>query len=435
MDKSTKILKRLELLHPKKIDLSLKRLIKLLKKLDNPHLKLSPVIHVAGTNGKGSVTSFLRAIFESSKYKVHTYTSPHLINFNERIRINSKLISNNHLSSLLEECEYYNNGEEITFFEITTAAAFLAFSRIESNIILLETGLGGRFDATNVVKNKICSVITPISMDHMNFLGSTIVRIAKEKLGILKNSKQIVLSKQSSVVRKLARVEAKRMNIKLFEEGLNWKIRQKNCIKKNFSMYFEDTNYDFNFPKLFGEHQIDNASTAIATVLSLGRADILNKYINQGILSAKWPARMQNLKNGNLSSYMGKNFEIWLDGGHNLEASNVIKKVIEKWKKENVFLVIGMMIGKDPNSFIKKLIKNLSAIFLLPIPDHQYIRPYEIKKIIEKEIGSTISIECSLDIKEVLKKIKETYSSGKLVICGSLYLAGEVLKQDGFKIN
>ena len=182
MDKSTKILKRLELLHPKKIDLSLKRLKHLLNKLDNPHLKLSPVIHVAGTNGKGSVTSFLRSIFEFSNYKVHTYTSPHLINFNERIRINSKLISNNHLNSLLEECEYYNKAEEITFFEITTAAAFLAFSRIESDIILLETGLGGRFDATNVVENKLCSVITRISMDHMNFLGSTIQKIAREKL-------------------------------------------------------------------------------------------------------------------------------------------------------------------------------------------------------------------------------------------------------------
>ena len=435
MDKSTKILKRLELLHPKKIDLSLKRLVNLLKKLDNPHLKLSPVIHVAGTNGKGSVTSFLRSIFEFSNYKVHTYTSPHLINFNERIRINSKLISNNHLSSLLEECEYYNKGEEITFFEITTAAAFLAFSRIESDIILLETGLGGRFDATNVVENKICSVITPISMDHMNFLGSTIQRIAKEKLGILKNSKKIILSKQHSTVRKLARVEARRMKVELFEEGLNWKIREKNFMKKNFSMFFERTNYNFNFPKLFGEHQIDNASTAVATVLSLRRKDILNKNINEGIISAQWPARMQNLKNGNLSSYMGKNFEIWLDGGHNLEASNIIKKIIGKWKQENIFLVIGMMIGKDPNSFIKKLIKSLSAIFLLPIPDHQYIRPYEIKKIIKKEINSKISIECYLDIKEVLKIIKKSYPSGKLVICGSLYLAGEILKQDGFKIN
>ena len=190
MDKSTKILKRLELLHPKKIDLSLKRLKRLLNKLDNPHLKLSPVIHVAGTNGKGFCNFLLRSIFEFSNYKVHTYTSPHLINFNERIRINSKLISNNHLNTLLEECEYYNKAEEITFFEITTAAAFLAFSRIESDIILLETGLGGRFDATNVVENKLCSVITPISMDHMNFLGSTIEKIAKEKLGILKKFKK-----------------------------------------------------------------------------------------------------------------------------------------------------------------------------------------------------------------------------------------------------
>ncbi len=434
MDKSTKILKRLELLHPKKIDLSLNRLLKLLYKLNQPHLKLPPVIHVAGTNGKGSVTSFLRSIFECSNYRVHTYTSPHLINFNERIRINSKLISNNHLSTLLEECEYYNKGEEITFFEITTAAAFLAFSRIESDIILLETGLGGRFDATNVVENKICSVITPISMDHMNFLGSTIEKITKEKLGILKNSKKIVLSKQHSVVRKLARVEAKRMKIKLFEEGSSWKIREKDFTNKNFSMHFNETNYDFSFPKLFGEHQIDNASTAVATVLSLRKSDILNNNINEGILSAKWPARMQNLKDGNLSSYMGKNFEIWLDGGHNLEASNIIKKIIENWKKENVFLVIGMMIGKDPNSFIKKLIKNLSVIFLLPIPDHHYIKPYEIKKIIKKEINSKIRIECSLDIKEVLKTIKEGYPCGKLVICGSLYLAGEVLKQDGFKV-
>ena len=200
-------------------------------------------------------------------------------------------------------------------------------------------------------------------------------------------------------------------------------------------MFFEKANYNFNFPELFGEHQIDNASTAVATVLSLGRKDILDKNIDKGILSAKWPARMQNLKKGNLSSYMGKNFEIWLDGGHNLEASNIIKNIIEKWKKENVFLVIGMMIGKDPYAFIKKLIKNLSAIFLLPIPDHQYIRPYEIKNNKKKDISSQISIECSLDIKEDLKIIKENYPNGKLVICGSLYLAGEVLKQDGFKIS
>ena len=172
MDKSKNILKRLELLHPKKIDLSLNRLKLLLEKLGNPHLKLAPVIHVAGTNGKGSVTSYLRTIYEKNGLKVHTYTSPHLIRFNERIRINSHLIKSDYLSSLLEECEEKNNGKPITFFEITTAAALLAFSRNESDLILLETGLGGRFDATNIINESICSVITPISMDHMNFLGS-----------------------------------------------------------------------------------------------------------------------------------------------------------------------------------------------------------------------------------------------------------------------
>ena len=224
MDKSTKILKRLELLHPKKIDLSLIRLKRLLKKLNNPHLKLSQTIHIAGTNGKGSVTSFLRSIIKSAGLNVHTYTSPHLIRFNERIRINSRLISNDYLNQLLEECEFENGGEPITFFEITTAAAFLAFSRIKSDMILLETGLGGKFDATNVVKNKVCSVITPISMDHMNFLGSTISKIAGEKLGILNNSTQTIISKQKLMVRKLARKVAKKKKINLFEEGVDWKV-------------------------------------------------------------------------------------------------------------------------------------------------------------------------------------------------------------------
>ena len=172
MNKSNNILKRLELLHPKKIDLSLDRLEKLLKKLGNPHLKLPPVIHVAGTNGKGSVISYLRSIYEKNGLNVHTYTSPHLIKFNERIRINYRLVNNNYLRSLLEECEDKNDGQSITFFEITTAAALLAFSRINSDLVLLETGLGGKFDATNIIKNSLCSIITPISMDHMNFLGT-----------------------------------------------------------------------------------------------------------------------------------------------------------------------------------------------------------------------------------------------------------------------
>ena len=224
MNKSNNILKRLELLHPKKIDLSLDRLEKLLKKLGNPHLKLPPVIHVAGTNGKGSVISYLRSIYEKNGLNVHTYTSPHLIKFNERIRINSRLVNNNYLRSLLEECEDKNDGQSITFFEITTAAALLAFSRINSDLVLLETGLGGKFDATNIIKNSLCSIITPISMDHMNFLGTNLLKIASEKIGILKKRSIIVLSKQKRSVRQLIRKEVKNKQAILFEEGIDWKI-------------------------------------------------------------------------------------------------------------------------------------------------------------------------------------------------------------------
>ena len=213
MNKSDKILKRLELLHPKKIDLSLTRIRKLLSKMNNPHLNLPKIIHIAGTNGKGSVTSFLRSIFESAGLQVHTYTSPHLIRFNERIRINSKLISNQELSLLLEECESFNKGEPITFFEITTAAAFLAFSRSKSDIVLMETGLGGKFDATNMVEKKVCSVITPVSMDHMNFLGTTITKITREKIGILKNSENVIISKQKTSVRRIIRSEIKKKRL------------------------------------------------------------------------------------------------------------------------------------------------------------------------------------------------------------------------------
>lgn len=435
MDKSEKILKRLELLHPKKIDLSLERLKNLLKKLNNPHLNIPPTIHVAGTNGKGSVTSFLRSILENSDFKVHTYTSPHLIRFNERIRINSELISNYDLNSLLEECEYYNKGEKITFFEITTAAAFLAFSRIHSDLVLLETGLGGRFDATNVIENKLCSVITPISMDHMNFLGGTIKKIAREKVGIFKNSPKAVISKQTKDVRTLIRKEAKKIKMKIFEEGIDWQIKQKDFSKKKFVLAFRDSFFNFQFPSLAGEHQIENASTAISTILSLNNKKITFENINRGITSAIWPARMQKLQNGKLANLLGKKFEIWLDGGHNLEASHILNKTLEKWNNKPVILIIGMMVGKDPVTFLRNLVNNISSLFLLPIPGHQYIQPYEIKEKVKKSINSKLKVECSLSITEAIKVVKKQYNDGKVIVCGSLYLAGEVLKEDGFKIN
>ena len=432
MNKSNNILKRLELLHPKKIDLSLNRLRKLLEKLNNPHLKLPPVIHVAGTNGKGSVISYLRSIYEKNGLKVHTYTSPHLIRFNERIRINSKLVDNRYLSSLLEECEDKNNGQSITFFEITTAAAFLAFSRISSDLLLLETGLGGKYDATNIIKSSVCSILTPISMDHMNFLGTDLLKIANEKIGILKKKSMIVLSKQKKPVRQFIRNEVKKKNAILFEEGINWRITKK--LKNSFILNFCGNNFEFEKPTLHGNHQIENASTALASTLAIKKFKLEMEKINKGIKTAVWPGRMQNLNNGKLKKIVGKNFDIWLDGGHNVHASEILFTEIDKWKDSKIILILGMVSGKDPVKFLKKIINKVSLLILLPIDDHQYIHPYIIKESLFKSLRSIKEIETCVNINEALGLIQNRFNKGKILICGSLYLAGQILKNDGFKI-
>ena len=434
MEKSRKILRRLELLHPKKIDLSLDRLRRLLNKLNDPHLRLPPVIHIAGTNGKGSVTSILRSIYETSKLNVQCYTSPHIIKFNERIRINSKLITNDYLNILLEECEFYNKGEEITFFEITTAAAFLAFSRVNSDLLILETGLGGRFDATNIIEEKICSVITPISMDHMNFLGSKISLIAREKLGIVKNSERVIISKQKSYVKYLIRTYLKKINTISYEEGKDWKVMERDYKTRKFLMNFKEKNYKFNFPSLYGDHQIENASTAVSTVLSIEDFNISNESINNGLLKTNWPARMQKLK-GRLSKIVGKAFDIWLDGGHNLDASKILSQIVNGWEDKKVILIVGMIQGKDPITFLNKLIHNVSLLIILPINDHQCLMPYEIKNLVVERFNPNFDIECCLNIEEAIVITKKKFSGGKILVCGSLYLSGEVLTADNYKIK
>tara|TARA_Y100000813_G_C24152844_1_gene348025 strand:+ start:314 stop:1615 length:1302 start_codon:yes stop_codon:yes gene_type:complete len=433
VNRSNNILKRLELLHPKKIDLSLDRLRKLLGKLDNPHLKLPPVIHVAGTNGKGSVISYLKSIYEKNRLNVHTYTSPHLIKFNERIRINSSLITNNYLSLLLEECEDKNDGQPITFFEITTAAAFLAFSRINSDLVLLETGLGGRYDATNIIKNSLCSILTPISMDHMNFLGTDLLKIANEKIGILKKKSILVLSKQKESVRQFVRNEVKKKQAILFEEGINWKITR--VLTNSFILNFCGNDFEFEKPSLHGNHQIENASTALACVLAVKKFKLDMNNVNLGIKKTVWPGRMQNLNSGRLKKIVGKNFDIWLDGGHNVHASEILFKEINKWKNSKIILVLGMVSGKDPVKFLKNMVNKISLLILLPIDDHQYIQPYKIKESLNKNLKGFKDIETCVDINEALKLILNRFNKGKILICGSLYLAGQILKDDGLKIN
>tara|TARA_B100001121_G_C18685747_1_gene620630 strand:- start:1012 stop:2319 length:1308 start_codon:yes stop_codon:yes gene_type:complete len=432
---SKDILNRLELLHPKKIDLSLNRLKILLRNLGNPHLKISPVIHIAGTNGKGSVTAFLRSIFESFGLKVNVYTSPHLRKFNERIRLKSKLISTKFLHELLEECEEINKGKQITFFEITTAAAFLAFSRKKADILILETGLGGRFDATNVIKNSICSVLTPISIDHTNLLGNSLSKITREKLGIIKPNSMAVISNQNDLVKKLIRNYAKKNKVEIFQEGKDWRVIKKDFSNKVFHFECQGKSFKLPFPKLFGEHQIDNAATAVATYLYQNFFPINMKAIRDGIVKTNWPARMQKLDSGRLSKFTGRNFEIWLDGGHNIHACEAVSQVFQEWKDEKIFLVIGMVEGKDPINFIKKLSDQIETVSILPINNHQYIHPNKIKNILNKKPNGKLKIQCCTGIFEALEEIKNNYISGKIMICGSLYLAGEVLAKDGYLIK
>ena len=425
MKKSEQILKRLESLHPKQIDLSLERTLNLLNKIGNPQEKLPPTIHVAGTNGKGSTIAFLRSIFEENNYKVQVYTSPHLINFNERIRINSKLISNELLISLLEECEYYNKKNPITFFEITTVAAYLGFSRIESDILLLETGLGGRFDATNVIPTTICSVITPISMDHMSFLGNSIKTITKEKVGIFKKNIPAVISKQNKEAIKVIREESKKKKVKLFEYSKYWKISQIN--KAFFHLKIGNEFLKIPVPNLFGNHQLYNSGTAMTVAKIQEQFSLQDKLTFQGIKKTFWPARMQKIESGKLKSIIGQDFEIWLDGGHNEHASDMLLDNIKKWKEENLFLIFGMLSNKEPREFLNKIIHYFRCIYVVPIVNHSFFSTQQIKKIYKdkKDI-----IKPSSSVVETLRALKRDYKKGKIIICGSLYLAGDILKEN-----
>lgn len=425
MKKSEQILKRLESLHPKQIDLSLERTLNLLNKIGNPQEKLPPTIHVAGTNGKGSTIAFLRSIFEENNYKVQVYTSPHLINFNERIRINSKLISNELLISLLEECEYYNKKNPITFFEITTVAAYLGFSRIESDILLLETGLGGRFDATNVIPTTICSVITPISMDHMSFLGNSIKTITKEKVGIFKKNIPAVISKQNREAIEVIREESKKKKVKLFEYSKYWKISQIN--KAFFHLKIGNEFLKIPMPNLFGNHQLYNSGTAMTVAKIQEQFSLQDKLTFQGIKKTFWPARMQKIESGKLKSIIGQDFEIWLDGGHNEHASDMLLDNIKKWKEENLFLIFGMLSNKEPREFLNKIINYFRSIYVVPIVNHSFFSTQQVKQIYKdkKDI-----IKPSSSIVETLIALKRDYKKGKIIICGSLYLAGDILKEN-----
>ena len=428
-----RILERLLKLHPKLIDLSLSRLKKLLDGLGNPEENLPPIIHVAGTNGKGSTVATLAAIYKSAGYRVHIYTSPHLVRFTERIVVSGSEISKNYLEELLIECEDANNGENITFFEITTAAAMLAFSRNPADLLLLEVGLGGRFDATNVIETPTLSVITPVSMDHQDFLGNTIDEIAFEKAGILKPSVPAIIGPQTNEALNVIKRRALELGSSAYIFGEDWNISPANN-QLMFKMGSKSSIVPR--PNLLGDHQIQNAGCALASVKLLnGQFPVSPQEIDMGLVSINWPARLQKLKEGNLIENLLEDVEIWIDGGHNQDAAKAIASTLRDWRTASpeisIHMVFGALNNRCPQNFLQYFTNVIDTIRAIDIPG-------ETNALSASEIESA-ALECGLKAypaKGISQAITDiiSNSSGKrrILICGSLYLAGAVLRENNY---
>ena len=420
------VLDRLMGLHPKLIDLSLDRIERLLYRLGNPHHNLPPVVHVAGTNGKGSTIAFMRACLKAAGYRVHVYTSPHLARFNERIELAGETIADEVLVPILEECEVANHEDPITFFEITTVAAFLAFSRHEADIVLLETGLGGRLDATNLIAKPALTVITPISIDHQQFLGDTLAEIAAEKAGILKLGVTGVAAEQSAAAAKVIEQQAEAVGAPLLRGGIDFKF---NAGADPFTVTVGGKEIVLPQPALPGSHQHQNAALAIAGLKQLKAFTIDDAALAQGLQTVQWPARLQHLSQGPLIDAVPSDWELWLDGGHNPAAGQAIADHCQRWNDKPLYLVFGMLNSKDPVPFLTPLKSYTQNLCALAIPGEEASLSAAEVNAIAKGIGFSAtpvsSVAAALD-----HIVEHETKPSRILICGSLYLAGTVLKDN-----
>lgn len=428
---SDAILKRLLSLHPKIIDLKLDRMWRILERLGNPQASVPPVLHVAGTNGKGSTVTYLRSAMEAAGLSVHCYTSPHLVKFHERIRLGKKgggeLIAEDHLSALLEECEKVNDGEPITFFEITTAAAFLAFQRHPADYLVLEVGLGGRLDATNVVARPELSIITTIDYDHQQYLGTTLTEIAREKAGILKPNVTAIIAPQPDEARAEIERCAEAERSPLLIANQDWQ-----AYEQHGRLVYQDESglLDLPLPQLPGRHQIDNAGTAIAALRSLNDVRISEAHIAQGLKSATWPARMQRLGPGALWSFIPKDAELWLDGGHNPSAGRALARAFSELNERvsrPLVLIWGMLNTKAIDDFIISFAEIAHRVVTLTIPDEENAVP--ARELAEAARRHGMSAETADSLDDALKQAAQITPAPRILIVGSLYLAGRVLAQ------
>lgn len=414
------ILERMMSLHPKVIDLTLDRVWRLLAALDHPERRLPPVIHIAGTNGKGSTQAMIRAGLEAAGHKVHAYTSPHLARFHERIRLAGELISEDHLTEVLDRCYDANGGESITYFEITTAAAFLAFSETSADYTLLEVGLGGRLDATNVV-DPVLSIITPISIDHVQFLGDTLAKIATEKAGIIKRGVPVVVGPQPEEAFEVIEAIAARRGAPLHAHGQHWLVWQ-----EHGRLVFEDETglLDLPLPALIGAHQVQNAGAALAALRALGKGEAA---CEAALTDASWPARMQRLRHGPLVEAAGT-AELWLDGGHNPAAGEVLAGVLDTLPPRPTHLVCGMLSTKDVAGFMRPLAGHAASLTAVSIPGEAATLPADETARIAAEAG--LKAGTAADVGAAVAAISTREPQARILICGSLYLAGRVLREN-----
>jgi len=416
------ILDRMMSLHPKIIDLTLDRMWRLLHALGDPQDRLPPVIHIAGTNGKGSTQAMLRAGIEGAGKAVHAYTSPHLVRFHERIRLAGALISEPALSVILDECDAANDGESITYFEITTCAALLAFARTPADYTLLEVGLGGRLDATNVIDTPALSVITPVSIDHQQFLGDTLLEIAGEKAGILKRGVTCIVGKQDDAALEVIEAQAARVGAPLLAQGQHWHVWE-----ERGRLVFQDETglLDLPLPALKGTHQIENAGMALAGLRALGFDDAA---CEAAMSNVTWPARMQRLTKGPLVA-AAPDAELYLDGGHNPSAGQALASLMTSLPPRALHMVVGMLNTKDIGGYLRPLAGLAQSLHGVSIPGQSATLPAADTVAAARAEGITAQQADTFDA--AVSAIVASDPTARILICGSLYFAGEVLRENG----
>ncbi len=428
------ILERLLTLHPKRIDLVLDRIERLLAALGSPEKSLPPVIHVAGTNGKGSTCAFARAMLEAQGLRVHVYTSPHLVHFHERIRLAGGIISEEELAATLDDCERANAGAPITFFEITTAAALLAFSRHPADALVLEVGLGGKYDATNVIAKPAVSVITPVDLDHQEFLGGTLSGIAAEKAGIIKKGAPVVAGPQRDEARAIIARRADALSAPAWFFGEDFFAHTEH----GRVVYTDDQGLlDLPMPRLVGAHQIENAATAIAALRHAGRGWAREGAVEIGMRSVEWPARLQRLAKGPLVALAPPGSEVWLDGGHNPHGALAVARAMADFEERvprPLYLICGMLKTKDSEGFLAPFRGLARHVTTVAIAGEEATRGagelYDMARRLGFDASPADDLDDAMMQVDAWARGRPGYGAPRILICGSLYLAGKVLAEN-----